>query len=350
MMPFSRTWRRVPGLIAALVLPVLAALLLLPARDTVNLVTDALVLLLSVVASALLGGLAAGLVSAVWAAVLLNFVFTPPVHTFRVTDPNNVVALVVFALVAGIVTWAVNQSARRERESVRAASLEAADRVRAALLAAVGHDLRTPLAAAKASVSGLLADDVELPAAERRELLEGADTSLDRLSSLVENLLDVSRLQAGAMPVVSRPTALDEVVARALDDTDLQTHLVRVDIPEDLPLVDVDAGLLERVIVNLITNAARFSPAEQTVELCARVCGAGVEVLVIDHGPGLPSSESDNVFQPFQRLGDTSNTEGLGLGLALSRGLVEAMHGALTPSRTPDGGLTMAITLRAAAP
>ena len=339
-----------PGVIAGLLLPALATLLLLPARATVNLVTDAMVLLVSVVASALLGGLPAGLVSAVWAAVLLNFVFTPPVHTFHVTDPNNAVALVVFALVAAIVTWAVNQSARRERESLRAAGLEAADRVRAALLAAVGHDLRTPLAAAKASVSGLLADDVELPEAERRELLEGADTSLDRLSSLVDNLLDVSRLQAGAMPVVARPTAVDEVVARVLDDVDLDLLQVRADIPEDLPMAQADAGLLERVIVNLVTNAARFSPAGRPVEVCARPTRDGVELLVTDHGPGLPSSQVDGVFQPFQRLGDTSNTEGLGLGLALSRGLVEAMHGTLTPSETPGGGLTMVVSLPAAAP
>jgi two-component system sensor histidine kinase KdpD len=350
MMPVSRTWHRVPGLIVAVVLPALAAVVLLPARGTLNLVTDAMVLLLSVVASALLGGLPAGLVAAVWAAVLLNFLFTPPVHTFRVTDPNNVVALVVFALVAGIVSWAVNQSARREKESVRAASLEAADRVRAALLAAVGHDLRTPLAAAKAGVSGLLADDVELQPAERRELLEGADTSLDRLSELVANLLDVSRVQAGTMPVTLRPTAVDEVLARALDDLGVDAVQVRVDVPEDLPQVDADAGLLERVVANLVANAARFSPSGRPVVLSARACDSRVEVLVVDHGPGLPAARHDDVFRPFQRLGDASNTEGLGLGLALSRGLVEAMHGTLTPRDTAGGGLTMVIALPAVRP
>jgi two-component system, OmpR family, sensor histidine kinase KdpD len=348
MMPISRTWHRVPGLIVAAALPVLAALALLPARGTLNLVTDAMVMLLSVAASALIGGLPAGLVSAVWAAVLLNFLFTPPFHTFRVTDPNNVVAIVVFALVAGIVSWAVEQSARRERESVRAASLEAADRVRAAILAAVGHDLRTPLAAAKASVSGLLADDVELSEADQRELLDGADTSLDRLSSLVDNLLDVSRVQAGAMPVVLRPTAVEEVVAQALDDVGLHGQRVRVEVPDDLPPVYADAGLLERVLANLMTNAARFSPADQPVLLCARTFRDSVDVLVVDHGPGVPASRRDDVFQPFQRLGDTSNTEGLGLGLALARGLVEAMKGTLTPRDTPGGGLTMVVSLRQA--
>lgn len=344
----SRTWHRVPGLIVAAALPVLAALALLPARGTLNLVTDAMVMLLSVVVSALLGGLPAGLVSAVWAAVLLNFLFTPPFHTFRVTDPNNVVAIVVFALVAGIVSWAVEQSARRERESVRAASLEAADRVRAAILAAVGHDLRTPLAAAKASVSGLLAEDIELSEADQRELLDGADTSLDRLSSLVDNLLDVSRVQAGAMPVVLRPTAVEEVVAQALDDVGLHGQRVRVEVPDNLPPVYADAGLLERVIANLMTNAARFSPADQPVLLCAHPSGSSVDVLVVDHGPGVPASRRDDVFQPFQRLGDTSNTEGLGLGLALARGLVEAMNGTLTPRDTPGGGLTMVVSLRQA--
>ena len=170
----------VPAVVAAVALPLVAAAVLVPFRDSLNLVTHSLVLLVSVVAVALLGGRTAGRVAAIWATVLLNFLFTPPFHTFRVTDPNNIVALVVFALVAVIVSWAVDQAIRREHAAVRVAALEAADRVRAALLAAVGHDLRTPIATAKASISGLLSEDVDI-APEDRPV--GPDTGLAAASA-----------------------------------------------------------------------------------------------------------------------------------------------------------------------
>lgn len=348
MISVLRPRRGVPGLLLAVVLPPLAAAVLLPLRGTVNLVTDVLVLLVSVVAVALVGGLIPGVVAAVSATVLLNILFTPPFHTFRVEDPNNIVALVVFALVAAVVSWAVDQAARWRNEAVRAASLEAADRVRAALLAAVGHDLRTPLAAAKAGVTGLLSEDVELSPDDRRELLEGADASLDRLSSLVENLLDLSRVQAGAMPVVLRPTPVDEVVARALDDIGVHAHRVRIEIPDDLPEAYADAGVLERVVANLVANATRFSPPDRPPTVSARLNDGRIDLLVSDHGPGIPASDREEVFRPFQRLGDTSNTEGLGLGLALARGLVEAMGGTLDPVDTEGGGLTMVVSVGAA--
>lgn len=338
-------WR---GLVWAAVFPTLTAVALLPWRGTLNLVSDALVLLLSVVASALLGGLLAGVTAAVWATLLLNYLFTPPLHTHQVTDPNNAVALLVFALVAGLVSWAVDQSARRRDEALRAATAEAADRVRAALLAAVGHDLRSPLAGAKASISGLRSEDVELSAEDRRELLEGADASLDRLADLVNNLLDLSRVQAGAMPVRVLPTAVDEVVARALDDLGDQGPPVLVDVPEDLPEACADPGLLERALANLLANAVRFSPAGAPPSVSARVADGRLDLLVVDHGPGIPTGEYDAVFRPFQRLGDSTTTEGLGLGLALARGLLHAMDAEITPTETAGGGLTMVVTLKVA--
>ena len=220
--------------------------------------------------------------------------------------------------------------------------------MRAALLAAVGHDLRTPLATAKASISGLLSEDVDLSDEDQRELLEGADASLDRLSSLVGSVLDLSRVQAGAMPVVLRPTALEDVVARALDDLGMHGRCVHVDVPADLPEVRADAALLQRSIANLVANAARFSPPGSPPAVTARINDSRIDLLVTDHGPGIPPSEHDTVFQPFQRLGDNNNSEGLGLGLALARGLVEAMHGTVTPVHTDGGGLTMVVSLEAA--
>jgi two-component system sensor histidine kinase KdpD len=222
-----------------------------------------------------------------------------------------------------------------------------ADRMRAALLAAVSHDLRTPLASAKAAVTSLRSDDVQWDPEDYSELLATADESLDKLARLVENLLDVSRLQAGAMSVFPRPADLGEVVARSLDDLGPGGKSVVIEIPAELPEVHVDPGILERVLANLVANALRYSPAGSPPVLTASSLGERVEVRVIDRGPGIPAEQASRMFVPFQRLGDTDNTTGIGLGLALSRGLTEAMNGTLEPEETPGGGLTMALSLPA---
>ena len=196
-------------------------------------------------------------------------------------------------------------------------------------------------------VSGLRSQDVALTDEDRRELLESADDALDRLAALVDNLLDLSRLQAGALPVRTRPVPVHDVVARALDDLGVRPRAVVLDVPEDLPDVLVDPGLLERVIVNVVANAQRY--ASDPPLLRAVAVGDRVELRVIDTGPGIPVTDRDRVFLPFQRLGDAS-TAGLGLGLALSRGLMEAMAGALELEDTPGGGLTMVMSLPTAAP
>jgi two-component system sensor histidine kinase KdpD len=219
--------------------------------------------------------------------------------------------------------------------------------MRTALLAAVSHDLRTPLASAKAAVSSLRSLDIQLTAEDHDELLATADESLDRLTHLVDNLLDMSRLQAGAMSVFPRPADLEEIIARSLDDIGPQARAVIVDIPYDLPEVMVDPAILERVIVNLASNALRYSPATSPPLLTASALGDWVELRVLDRGPGIPEGHRDRMFVPFQRLGDTDNTTGVGLGLALSRGLTEAMGGTVEPEDTPGGGLTMAISLPA---
>jgi two-component system sensor histidine kinase KdpD len=332
------------GYVLACLLPVLVAGVLFPLRDALSLVSDALLLLLSVVVAALVGGLVPGLLAGVVATALLNFLFTPPFHTLRVASADNLVSLAVFATAAVLVSWALDQVERRRRETVRAAALEAATDVRTALLAAAGHDLRTPLAAAKAAISGLRSEDVELDEADQRDLLWSADASLDKLSGLVTNLLDLSRLQLGAVPVVRRPTPVDEVVVRALDEVSVP---VVVDVPDDLPDALADAGLLERVLANLLTNAVR-QPAPQRTAVVCRAHDGVVEVSVVDHGQGVPQDRWDTLFTAFQRQGDTSNTEGLGLGLAASRGLVEAMGGTLAPQHTPGGGLTMTVRLEVA--
>jgi two-component system sensor histidine kinase KdpD len=235
--------------------------------------------------------------------------------------------------------------ARLTEAAAEAKPLAEADKLRTALLRAVGHDLRSPLASAKASVTSLRSSDVEWSPAERDELLETADESLDRLSRLVDNLLDLSRLQAGVLPVFTRPMALDEILPGVLGEGGTG---VTVDLPPGLPLIDADPALLERVVANLLANAIRYSPPGRGPLLTGSSLGDVVEIRVIDRGPGIPAEDRDRVFAPFQRLGDTDNTTGVGLGLALARGLAEAMGGSLRPEDTPGGGLTMVVSMPSA--
>ncbi|MEU4221665.1 DUF4118 domain-containing protein [Actinoplanes sp. NPDC026623] len=238
---------------------------------------------------------------------------------------------------------------RQERLAAEAAAakpLAEADKMRTALLAAVSHDLRTPLAGAKAAVAGLAAEDVHLDDEDRAELLATADESLDKLDRLVANLLDMSRLQAGALGVHAVDVGAEEVVPRALDDLGVTVPL---HLPPDLPAVHADPGLLERILVNLVANAVRHSPPGRPPVVTASTLAGRVEIRVIDHGPGIPADRWEDVFLPFQRLGDRDNHTGVGLGLALSRGLTEAMGGTLTPEETPGGGLTMIVALPAGA-
>ena len=234
---------------------------------------------------------------------------------------------------------------RLAAEAEAARPIAEADKMRTALLAAVSHDLRSPLASAKAAVTSLRSRDIQWAAEDRDELLATADESLDRLAHLVDNLLDMSRLQAGALSVFPRPAGLEEIVARSLDDLGPDSRKVAVEIPDSLPEVRVDPGILERVIVNLTGNALRYSPAGSPPLLTASALGDRVELRVVDRGPGIPAADRDRMFRPFQRLGDTDNTTGVGLGLALARGLTEAMGGTLEPDETPGGGLTMTLSL-----
>jgi two-component system, OmpR family, sensor histidine kinase KdpD len=234
---------------------------------------------------------------------------------------------------------------RLAAEAEAAKPIAAADRMRTALLAAVSHDLRTPLASAKAAVTSLRSPDMDWNPADTAELLATADESLDRLARLVGNLLDMSRLQAGALSLFPRPAGVDEVIAMSLDSLGPVGREITVEMPETLPAVAVDPAILERVVVNLTENALRYSPAGKPPLLTASALGDRVELRVVDRGPGIPDNDKDRMFVPFQRLGDTDNTTGVGLGLALSRGLTEAMGGTLTAEDTPGGGLTMTVSL-----
>jgi two-component system sensor histidine kinase KdpD len=199
-------------------------------------------------------------------------------------------------------------------------------------------------------VSSLRAADVAWSDADRSELLATADESLDRLTDLVTNLLDLSRLQAGVLPVLCAPVGLDDVVSSALDHA-VHDGVITIDVPADLPEVLADAGLLERVVANLVQNAVRYTPEGVPVLVAASAHDGKVELRVVDRGPGIDRADAGRVFAPFQRLDDSPTSgAGVGLGLAIARGFAEAMGGSVSAEETPGGGATLVVSLDVAKP
>nr|WP_194896856.1 ATP-binding protein [Catenulispora pinisilvae] len=386
MPEFGRRWH---GLAAALIVPPLLTVFLTAYTEQLGLSNQVLIYLVALVAVSLLCGMVPALVAAVWATVLLDYYFISPVHAFRIAVASDVITLSAFVIVAvtvaSVVEYSGKQFLRATQAAAEARQLEAVDRMRTALLTAVSHDLRAPLAAARASVDTLRDPRFELSETDRGDLLGAAGSSLGRLSRLVEDLLDMSRLQTGALQPRLEPVAAGEVIPRAVDDVPAAEGRITVaPIPDAVPPALADGALLERVLANLVGNAAKHTTSriEVTAGLSAGVSagltaglGAGlaggltagptedptepaggdtvgergerVEIRVIDHGPGIPAADRDRVFRPFQRLGDRDNTAGVGLGLALARGLTEAMGGELWPEDTPGGGLTMVVAIPA---
>ncbi|MCW2809976.1 MAG: kdpD [Friedmanniella sp.] len=267
-------------------------------------------------------------------------------HTLRAADRSLLTAYAAHVAV-------LRERRRAVAEAAHAAELAEANRTRTALLAAVSHDLRSPLAVTKAAVSSLRGTEVVWSSEDRAELLAVIEDATDQLVGLVANLLDMSRLQTGAVNPLTTSVDLDAAVTGALGPLP-GAEEVEVRLGPDLPYADVDPGLLERVVANVVENALRHTPAGTRVQITGATWTDEqrrdrVSVRVADHGPGVPASARDALFAPFQQLGDVPQGDGLGLGLAVARGLTEAMHGTLTAEDTPGGGLTMAITLPATA-
>lgn len=444
--------RRLYGwLLAVILLPVLTVVTT-NLRAQLSLTDNLLIYLLAVVVVAVVGGFWPAVFAAVGAGLVINWYFTRPYHTLTIAEPDNLLALLLFIVVAVTVSSVVHLAARRlvlaqraqaeaealarlaksvlgdedtpaavlahlhrtlivgaelheragdrwariascgdtsgaraqrilarddlalvvfgevpddsrrlleaaagqaaaalDRDRLRtqaaqAEALAAGNRMRTALLAAVSHDLRTPLAALKASITSLRQSDVQWSPQDEAAFLQTIEESTDRLDSLIANLLDMSRIQTGALQPYLRPAAVDEIAPLALRGV-AHGDQVRVDVPDTLPLVRTDAGLIERALANLLANAVRFSPRQQPPELVADAVDDAVEISVVDHGPGVPEQEWERMFAPFQRLGDQDVTTGVGLGLAVASGFVDAVGGTLSPSRTPGGGLTMTVRL-----
>jgi two-component system sensor histidine kinase KdpD len=237
---------------------------------------------------------------------------------------------------------------RLRTQAAQAEALAEGNRMRTALLAAVSHDLRTPLASIKASVSTLRQTDVQWTPADEAALLATIEDGADRLDVLIGNLLDMSRLATGSLQPFLRPTSVEEVAPAALLGL-APASSVRIAVPDDLPLVRTDPVLLERVLANLFSNALAHSPAGRPPEL--RACPAGSSVLleVLDHGPGVPDAFKLRMFEPFERLGERAAGNGVGLGLAVAKGFLEAMGGTIHAADTPGGGLTVQVSLPGAA-
>ncbi|MCW2541230.1 MAG: osmosensitive channel signal transduction histidine kinase, partial [Frankiales bacterium] len=474
--------RRLTGLVVAALLMAMLVPICALYRSDLSLASDMLLFLLVVVIASLVGGFYPALTAAIVASLLINYYFIRPIHRFTITSSENVLALIVFIVIAALVSRVVDLAARRTAEAARsnaeaetlstlagsllrgeqalpalmdrvketfavdsvallrrdtsaptsapqrgeataadlrgswspiasvgvdpclnptdsdteisvgdnlvlvlrgrklaaedqrvlaafatevavayqqrrlteaadsASKLAESDRTRTTLLNAVSHDLRTPIATAKAAVSTLLSEEISWSPENERELLQSANGALDRLTALVTNLLDLSRLQADALVLACRPVGIDDVVSRALTSI-ADNDRVLSDVSPHLPEVLADAGLLERVIANVVENALRYSPDGQAVRVTAASSGQMIELDIADHGPGIPVDSRDAVFEAFQRRDDhaISTGPGVGLGLAIARGFIQAMHGTIELHDSDGGGLTVRLTLPLAA-
>jgi two-component system sensor histidine kinase KdpD len=233
-----------------------------------------------------------------------------------------------------------------QADAASAVGLAEANRLRTALLAAVSHDLRTPLASIKAAATSVLSREVTWSPDAIRGFCETIDVEADRLNHLVGNLLDMSRLQAGVLTATRRPAGIDEATYAAVKSLSRDTTKLDVAVPDSLPPIEADPALLERSIANVVDNALTWSPAGERVRVEADSLAEHVELRVVDRGPGIPVSQRAAVFQPFQRLGDgpSAQQHGVGLGLAVARGFVEILGGELRLEDTPGGGTTAVFT------
>ena len=448
--------RRFLGFAVALIGGPLLSWLLYATSSPDSITADVLAYQLLVVVVALIGGIWPALFAAVLSGLTLDYLFIEPLGTVTIADPDHALSLVLYVVIAVLVSWIVDQAARRTRvgaargSRVRAARdrrrqhparaerrprphqprprgirhdgvrlvapdgaviatdgepvpdgrmielvvgdpaapratlelhggeldasarrlldiivaqlgaalehtdltatareaglLAETDQVRSALLSAVSHDLRRPLAAAVAAVGGV-GRRAGLSESDRDELLATADESLATLSALVTDLLDVSRVEAGVLAVSLAPVDSAGTVLAAVDELSLGPDAVELALDPDLPLLVADPVLLQRVVVNVLANAVRHTAPGTRVRVATSRLGARAQIRIVDHGAGVAPDRQADIFAPFQRLGDTDNTTGLGLGLALSRGFTEGMGGTLAPEDTPGGGLTMVVEL-----
>lgn len=302
-----------------------------------------MVYLLGIMAVSVWLGRGPALLAATLSVAAFDFCFVPPTFTFRVADMRFVFTFAVMFIV-GLVLSGLSGEVKRQADRAVRAEKEA---LRSALLNSISHDLRTPLSTITGSASALLDDEHPLSATEQRALLSMIFEEAEHMNRLVRNLLDMSRLQAGGLNVKKEWMPMEEVIGSALDRLDrlLAHHPVRVAIPSDLPLVPLDAPLMEQVFYNLLENASKHTPSGTVINIAVRMETGRVVVEVSDNGPGLPLGSEDRVFEKFVRGSQKRQDGGVGLGLSICRGLIEAHGGTIRAISKPQRGVTFRFTL-----
>ncbi len=278
--------------------------------------------------------------------VLQDYLYDPPLRAFGISRREDLIALAIFLLTA-LTTSHLSVSARRAFERAREAEvLRRSDELKSILLSSVSHDLRTPLASIKAAADNLLAEDIQLTPEERRELLAGIEEETSRLTRLVSNLLDLSRIESGHLTPLCEPNAIGEVAASVVDRLapTLIDHPIEVDVPDELPLARFDYVHVQQILSNLIENAGRHTPPGTRIQIRARQRDGMLQVSVADDGPGIPSSERERIFEKFYRPA-RSPQRGSGLGLAIARGLAEAQGGSLQLNPAAKQGACFILSL-----
>jgi K+-sensing histidine kinase KdpD len=303
--------------------------------------------LLAVLPVAVFFGLVYALGVSIASMLAFNFFFLPPLHTLELTDSANWVALAVFVVTAVVVSDLATRARRRALAATEADALRRSDAAKTAVLHAVSHDLRSPLTAIRVAAGGLESGALQLREDDRAALLDTIRLETARLDRLVGNLLDLSRLEAGVAPARPELWPVDELVARALDALGAEAARVVVTLDEGAPLVSVDAAQLERVLVNVLENALRYSSPSDAVDLTVSSTGDDVRVRIEDRGPGLAPDDVERIFEPFEH--GRAGGEGTGLGLAIARGFAEANGCRLWAEARPELGAAFTLALPSAA-
>ncbi|MGB2874188.1 MAG: DUF4118 domain-containing protein [Gaiellaceae bacterium] len=291
-------------------------------------------------------GLGYALPVSIASMLAFNFFFLPPLHTLALTNSENWVALAVYLVTAVVVSELAALARRRAQVAAEAAALRRSDAVKTAVLHAVSHDLRSPLTAIRAASEGLESASLQLGELDRAELLETIRLETARLERLVANLLDLSRLEAGAARPQPELWTVDELVSRALDALGTDAGRISVILAGDIPPVFVDAAQVERALVNVLENALRLSSLTDPVEVEAAGTDAEVTIRVSDRGPGLAGEDLERIFEPFEH--GSGGRRGTGLGLAIARGFAQA-NGCSIWAETGASGASFVLTLPAAA-
>lgn len=323
-------------------------------QTRINSTTVALAFLLWILISATFLGRNPALLASLAAMLCFNFFFLPPVRTWTISDPQNLVAwgaFTVTAIIAGeLSAYARRRALEAEKQKIeierlykelqnafekasRAEALKQSEKLKSSLLDAVTHDLRTPLTSIKASVTTLLDSEgghrtIELDTESRLEFLEIIDEETDRLNNFIEGMVELARVEAGSMRLRQTFSSIEEIISTALKRAEnlLKNHHIRVELEKDLPLVSVDAKALAEVVYTLLDNAAKYSPENSQITVKAVVAGEQVQISVNDEGNGILPEIREKVFEKFFR--DEANpVGGLGLGLAIAHGIIESHDG-----------------------